>query len=157
MSEETKEQEPTSRAVRRDKLIRLILRALPVPFVPGPEIYDLLRDLQRSRAGLDGKVRRAMASLEEASALVTELQDELSDRVVKVGKLREEYEKYEQLAQIEERKAEALIKQLEATVGHGRSRERWVALGINLVAGLIVFILGVLLGPWLKQLLGIGG
>lgn len=138
-------------------MVRLALRALPLPFVPGPELYDLLRDLQRSRTAVGAKVERAVKSLTEASELVAELQAELTERVEKVGKLQAEYEKYEQLAKVEEGKARALIDQIEETVGRGRSRERWIALGINLAAGIIVFLLGVIAGPRITAWLWIGG
>ena len=58
-------------------------------------------------------------------------------------KLKTEYERYQQLATVEEGKAKALIEQMQLTLGAGRSRERWIALVINIVAGTIVFILGV--------------
>jgi len=143
------------RAIDRDKVVRLILRSLPVPLVPFPELYDILRDVQKSRTDLDVKVRKTSQALTEASTLVAELQAELSERVEKVGRLRAEYERYQELARVEEGKAAALIKQLEATLSRGRGSERWVALGINLIAGLVIFILGILLSPWLRKLLGV--
>lgn len=154
---EQERQAVPSKRLDRDKMVRLALRALPLPFVPGPELYDLLRDLQRSRTAVGAKVERAVKSLTEASELVAELQAELTERVEKVGKLQAEYEKYEQLAKVEEGKARALIDQIEETVGRGRSRERWIALGINLAAGIIVFLLGVIAGPRITAWLWIGG
>lgn len=139
--------------IERDEFLRLMLRAVLGPLA-GPQLYDILRDVQKSRTDLDVKVRKAADSLAEASTLVAELQAELSERFEKVGRLREEYERYQQLAQVEEGKAAALIKQLEATLGRGRGRERWVALGIHLFAGLLIFILGIVLSPWLRKVLG---
>lgn len=138
-----------------DKVARLFLRSLPL--LPGPEIYDLLKDLQRSRGELGQKVNRAAAVLEDASTLVAELDGELTTKVGQVEKLKAEYDRYQQLATVEEGKAKALIEQLQLTVGAGRSRERWIALALNLVAGIIVFVLGVWLSPWIKALLGVGG
>lgn len=138
-----------------DKVARLFLRSLPL--LPGPEIYDLLKDLQRSRGELGQKVNRAAAVLEDASTLVAELDGELTTKVGQVEKLKAEYDRYQQLATVEEGKAKALIEQLQLTVGAGRSRERWIALALNLVAGIIVFVLGVWLSPWIKTLLGVGG
>jgi hypothetical protein len=156
VTKQDEQQHPTQR-VDRHKIIRLALRALPLPFVPGPELYDILTDLQRSRTAVGAKVERAVASLTEASELVAELQAELTARVEKVGKLRTEYEKYEQLAKVEETKARALINQIEETVGRGRSRERWIALGINLAGGIVVFFIGVVAGPRITSWLGMGG
>lgn len=154
--EEEQQESGLSKRLDRDRIVRFALRAL-LPLVPGPELYDLLTDLQQSRTAVGAKVERAVASLTEASELVAELQAELEERVEKVGKLQAEYEKYEQLAKVEEEKARALIDQIEETVGRGRSRERWVALGINLAAGIIVFLLGVVAGPRITGWLGIGG
>ena len=153
---EQKEQAASPKRLDRDKIVRLALRALPLPFVPGPELYDLLTDLQRSRTAVGAKVDRAVESLTEASELVAELQVELTERVDKVGKLQAEYEKYEQLAKVEEGKARAIIAQIEETVGRSRSRERWIALGINVVAGILVFLLGVFAGPRITTWLGLG-
>ncbi len=137
-----------------DKVARLVLRT--VPLLPGPEIYDLLKDLQRSRTKVEQKAKQAISALQDASTLVAELQGELSARVDQVEKLKAEYDRYQHLATIEEAKAKALIEQLQIALGAGRSRERWIALGINLLAGVIVFILGVWLSPSVKALLGIG-
>lgn len=137
-----------------NKVARLILRMVPI--VPGPEIYDLARDLQRSRGKLDQKVTRATTALQDASTLVSELQSELTERVDRVQKLKVEYEHYQQLAMIEEPKAKALIYQLQEALSTGRSRERLIALAINLAAGFIVFVSGVLLSPWIKTLFSIG-
>lgn len=149
---------PESRSRRRavdwDKVARLVLRVVPI--LPMPEIYDLARDLQRSRGELNEKVNRAAEALREASQLVDNLQAELNERVASVQKLKLEYERYQQLATIEEQKAKALIEQLQAALGAGRTWERWIALAINLVAGLIVFVLGVWLSPWVKTVFGIG-
>jgi hypothetical protein len=138
-----------------DKVVRLFLRTIPLS--PGPEIYDLLKDLQRSRGELGEKVKRAASALEDASNIVTELEGELTTKVRQVERLKTQYERYQQLATVEEGKAKALIEQLQLTLGAGRSRERWIALAINIVAGIIVFVLGVWLSPWIKTLLGIGG
>ncbi len=43
----------------------------------------------------------------------------------------------------------------ELNASRGRGRERMISLGLNLVAGLIMFVLGVVLGPWLTRILGI--
>mgnify|MGYP001618767100 CR=1 FL=1 len=137
-----------------DKVARLVLRVVPI--LPMPEIYDLARDLQRSRGELSEKVNRAAAALQEASQLVDDLQNQLAERVDSVQKLKLEYERYQHLATVEEPKAKALIEQLQEALGAGRTRERWIALAINLAAGLIVFVLGVWLSPRVRAILGIG-
>lgn len=62
---------------------------------------------------------------------------------------------YKGLASIKEEEAKALLKQLEETLNQGQSRERWIALGINIVAGLLVFLLGVFLSPLVRQAFGL--
>lgn len=121
-----------------------------------PDIYDLLKDLQRSRGELGQKVKRAASALEDASALVDELQGELTTKVGQVENLKAEHKRYQQLKTVEEGEATALIEQLQLILGAGRSRERWIALTINLVASIVVFVLGVWLSPSIKTLFGIG-
>ena len=49
---------------RREKITRLVLRSLPVPILSaGPELYDLIRDLTKTRIDLDKKVEEALASI----------------------------------------------------------------------------------------------
>jgi len=103
-----------------DKVARLVLRVVPI--LPMPEIYDLARDLQRSRGELSEKVNRAAAALQEATQLVGDLQNQLAERVDSVQKLKLEYEKYQQLTTVEEQKAKALIEQLQQALGAGRTR-----------------------------------
>lgn len=134
-------------------LSRVILRM--VPFVPGPELYDLINDLSKSRTSLDQKIKRAYESLQETSSLISELEEGLKERVSKVEKLQGEYERYSKLAEVEEEKAKALLSQLEITIGKGRTQERLISLLLNLAAGIIVFILGVFAGPYLTMWLGL--
>ena len=137
-----------------ENLSRIILRMLPI--LPGPEIYDLLKDLGKSRAGLDQKIARAQVSLTEASDLIREMEAGMNERAEKLTLLRQEYEKYSKLAEVEEGKARAIMQQIETVIGRHRGRERLVALLLNLLAGAVVFVLGVILGPPLTRWLGIG-
>ena len=147
-------QEPKGKHIDWEKVARLFLHTIPI--LPGREIYDLLKDLQTSRTELGEKVTRVATALENASKLVAELEAELATKVEQVDRLKTEYERYQQLATLEEGKAKALIEQLQLIIGAGRPRERWIALVINIVADIIVFILGVWLSPWIKTLFGIG-
>ena len=144
-------------------LTRAFLRMVPI--VPGPELFDLVQDLQRSKSDLDEQVEDAIASLQKSTELVGRLEQGVKERSEKLSKLREEYEQYSKLAEIESDKASAIISQLERAVGSGKKRERWIALGINLIAGIIVFLAGVALnGPvrgffaatanWVKSVFG---
>jgi septal ring factor EnvC (AmiA/AmiB activator) len=137
-----------------DLLSRVLLRMLPI--LPGPEIYDLLKDLSKSRTSLDQKISRAQASLTETSELIGELEAGLKDRVTTLNRLKEEYERYSNLAKVEEDKANAIVQQIDLAIGRTKGKERIIALALNLAVGVMVFILGVFLGPWLTKWLGIG-
>ena len=136
-------------------IIRALLRSIPL--LPGPELYDIIEDLKRSRTSIDEKIQRAYNSLQETSILINELEESLKERTEKLIFLRREYERYSKLAEVEEDKARALIQQLELSLGKTRNRERWVSLLISLIAGIIVFIVGILLSPIIRTWLGIGG
>ncbi len=72
--------------------------------------------------------------------------------MTKLQTLREEYERYSELAEIEGEKVEALVKQLELTVSSSRGRDRWIALSISVIASLLVFFLGIVLSEPLTML-----
>lgn len=133
------------------RLWRLLLRSLPIPLIPGPELYDLLQDLRKSRSDLDQQVSEAIESLGRSSQLVSQLEEGLRERSHKLTELRKEYERYSELAEIEEKKVEALIQQLEITLGKERGRERWFAIILNFLIGLIFFIAGALLSSPLQK------
>jgi len=151
MTETRKSQVDTSKLLNH--LSRVVLRMLPI--LPGPELYDLVKDLSRSRTELDEKITRAQTSLSETSTLVKELESGLNDRVEKLQRLKLEYKKYSELVEVEEGKAKPIIQQIETAIGRNRGKERLIALGLNLLAGIIVFLLGVGFGPPLTKWAGI--
>jgi exonuclease VII small subunit len=132
------------------RLVRLLLRMLPVPFVPMPELYDLVSDLRRSRVDLDRQVVEAIEALQRSSQLVSQLEDGLRERSDRLSQLREEYERLTKLAEIEEDKVEALIGQLELTLGRERGRERWFGIAVSMFSGLVFFLAGALLSDPLR-------
>ena len=127
----------------KESLWRLFLRSIPF-FSAGPELYDVMRNVRNSQTAFDQQVTEAVNALQNTSALVATLQEGVKDRMAKLEVLQEEHEKYSQLAQIEAKKAEALLKQVKDTLGEEQRKERWVALAMHLSAGLIFFVLGVL-------------
>ncbi len=134
----------------QDKMWRLLLRWVPI--IPAPEIYDLLRDVKRSQVDVDSQVTEAIESIQKTSTLVTRLEESLKERASKLEHLQQEHERYSQLAEMEATKAQALLKQIETTLGKNAGKERWVAFGINIIAGLIIFVLGVIVSEPLKSL-----
>ena len=138
-----------------DKILRLVLRM--IPFVAGgPEILDIVRDLMNKQTELDTKVARASASLKEASSLIEELDTEMAQRLKISEELQGKYEQYKSLSNLEEKEAEALLKEVEDLLSKGRGKERFVGFILSLIGGLIVFILGVVFGPTIQRLIGIG-
>ena len=130
--------------------MHLLLRWIPI--FPAPEIYDLLRDVKRSQNDVDRQVSEAIEAIQKTSTLVTQLEESLKERAAKLEHLQKEHERYSQLANIEAEKAGALLTQIEATLGKNVQKERWIAFGINIAAGLILFLLGVVLSDPIKHM-----
>ncbi|TFE02873.1 hypothetical protein [Jeotgalibacillus salarius] len=126
-------------------------------FYPLFDTYDLIEDLKRSRTSIDIKIEQVNASLKETSTVIKELEEELSLRTEKLKKLQIDYEKYSKLAAVEEDKAAAVIEQVKSTLVLGKSKDRWFSFGLNIVAGLILFVLGLFLSPLITNYFGIGG
>ena len=127
----------------------MILRTMPI--IPGPELYDLFVELKDGKKTINSKIEQAYKSLKETSNLVSDLEADLVERTEKVKELKETYEEYSKLAEIEEDKIQPLISQLEKTVGKSRNIERIVSFFINLLAGLLIFIIGIWAGPTVKD------
>ena len=143
-----KEKKPIIPSSTTKSIFRALLRSIPL--LPGPVLYDIIEDLKQSRTSIDEKIQKASNSLQETSKLINELEESLNERTEKLIYLRQESERYSKLAEMEEDKASALIQQLEISLGKTRNRERWVSLLINLIAGMIVFTLGILLSPIIR-------
>lgn len=132
-----------------------------ISFRLGPDLftlsYDIIKDLKRSRTSSEEKIEKAYNSLQETSKLIDELEESLNERTEKLNFLRKEYKRYSKLAEAGEGKAKAFIQQLELSLGKMRKRGYWMSLIISLIAGIIVFMLGILLSPIIRTWLGIGG
>jgi hypothetical protein len=125
----------------RDAMWRAFLRTIPL--VPGPELYDVLKSVRQSQNDFDQQVSEAVEGLQKTSGLVVALQNGITDRMKQLEQLRQEHDKYSELAQIEGKKAEALMRQIETTLGKEQRKERWIALAMHLGVGLLYFLLGV--------------
>jgi hypothetical protein len=134
-----------------DSVSRAFLRLIPI--IPGPEMYDLVVQLTKSQKEVDTQVTEALESLKKTSALVTQLEKSLEERAANLTRLQAEHDRLSGLTKIEAEKAAALLQQVEDTVGRGRGRERWIAFLINLVAGVVIFVLGVILSDSLTNLI----
>ncbi|AKR43295.1 hypothetical protein [Methylophilus sp. TWE2] len=133
----------------KEKLLRIFLRSVPI--LPGPELFDLLRAVKKSQWDVDAQVTDALESIKNTSELVNRLESSLRERSEKLEALQREHERYSELGQIEAKKVEALLSQIETTLGRNVGRERWIAFLINIAAGIILFVLGVVLSAPLKS------
>jgi hypothetical protein len=82
--------------------------------------------------------------------LISALQQSVEERMATLQHLRTEHERYSELAQIEAKKAAALLKEVETTLGKEQRKERWVALAMHLGGGFLFFVLGVASGDSLR-------
>ncbi|MEK4150001.1 hypothetical protein NST02_23440 [Robertmurraya sp. FSL W8-0741] len=130
-----------------DTILRTILRSLPLPFASGEPILDLLDELKRSRNSIDQKIQKVHESLHETSTVIKELESELTTRTENLKILQSEYERYSTLNEIEEEKANALLSQVEHSLGKDKKSERWISFLISTVSGLLIFLAGLLLSP----------
>jgi hypothetical protein len=89
--------------------------------------------------------------LRKTSELINEIEEILNNRTQKLTILRQEVERYSQLAEVEEERAKAIVEQLELTLNKGKMQERWAGFAINIFAGLILFVFGVVFSPLLSQ------
>jgi len=122
-----------------------------IPIFPGGQLHSIILDLTQSKKSIDQKIEKALTSLNETSELINELETDLSNRVKKLNELKTTYERYSKLAEIEEEKVKPLMEQLEMTMGKGKNFERAVSFGINILAGLILFFLGIWASPYVTD------
>lgn len=130
--------------------VRLIFRMIPL----APEVKYIIQELKESRFELDVKIAQAHKSLLETVELIHDLEDALKESTNNLNLLRQEYDRYSELAGIEEEKAKIVLGEVSKTLGKGKGRERLERLIISLIAGLIVFVLGIVLGPTIRVWLG---
>lgn len=137
-----------------DALLRFALRALPL--FPAPEMYDLIRSVGRSEKNLDREIKEAFDALSKSADLVDNLGTMLREREDKLLALQAEYERVSELSKLTQAQADAVAKSLEMAMGRSANRERLIAFGINIVAGLILFLIGVFASDLVQGLVGTG-
>lgn len=136
---------------------RYLYRTMIKWFTPSvaKEFEYLLEDLTENEESFGRKIDQAYESLQSTSHLLDRLESELNTKLANVTKIKFEYERYSALAEVEEDKARALLSQLDISLNKGKASERVIAFFINLVAGAIIFMAGIWLGPHITKLLGI--
>ena len=130
---------------------RVFLKTMPMGRTAN-DILVLISKINSSQRDLDQQVEEAMEALTTSTQLISNLETSLEQRARKLNELKEEYQRVASLAELTKEQGEAVAKTLEQTLGKNQSRERWIALGINIVAGSIIFVLGVFLSDWIKEL-----
>jgi hypothetical protein len=136
------------------RVFKVIINAssfMPFFSIASNVTLDLLSDLKSRQRDFDTQVTDAVQSLRNTSTLISELQKGVEERMTELQQLRQEHDRYSQLAQIEATKAEALLKEIARTLGKERRTERWVALAMHLGVGFLFFALGVVLSDSLKS------
>lgn len=136
----------------KEAITQLSLRI--IPFLPANEMLAVVQSLRRSQDDVEKQVEEALDSLKKSAALVGRLEQDLKSRMETVQKLQEEHKKFSELSHISRDQAAALADMIEGTLGKSARRERMVALIINLVAGAIVFVLGVIFAVPVTKFLG---
>lgn len=133
-----------------DALLRLTLRMLPL--LPGPEIYDVIRSVRRSQDDVDKQVQEAVDALSRSSRLIDNLGATLRERESRLRDLQEESNRVSQLASLTAEQGEAVASSLEKVLGRTQTKERWIAFFINVLAGLLLFVIGVFASDWVKSI-----
>jgi DNA-binding transcriptional regulator YbjK len=135
-----------------DAALQLILRMVPI--FPANEFWGLIEALRKSNSDIDRQVDEAIASLKRSSETVRLLERDLTERTERLQKLRTEHANLTELTKISQQQARALADLLQQTIGRGNKKERVIALFINLLAGIIIFILGVLVSAPVTRWIG---
>ncbi len=118
-------------------------------------LNELTKVLEKNRTDLDLKIELAHTSLEHTSSVLKELEETLTKNTEALTKLKSDYERFSVLTEIEEKKAQALLSEVTKTVNQGKTKERLIAVLISLITGLIIFVLGIWLGPIITDWLNI--
>jgi chromosome segregation ATPase len=135
-----------------DAALQLVLRMVPI--VPANEFWGLIEALRKSNSDIDKQVDEAVASLKKSSETVRLLERDLTERTERLQKLRTEHANLTELTKISQEQAKALADLLQQTIGKGNRKERVIALFINLFAGAVIFVIGVVFSAPITRWIG---
>ncbi len=93
------------------------------------------------------KLAAAGEALTEASRHISELENRMEAKRLALAETARQYAHFQQLAETEKVKADALLAQVSTTIASGQIRERTWGFFLSLIGNLIVFVLGVILAP----------
>lgn len=137
----------------KDAVIQAAL--LMIPGIPANELKAVVDAIRRTETDIDKDVENAIEAIRRSSTLIASLEKRLTERSNLLEKLREEHKRLSELSTITKEQTAALSEALSETIGSNNRRERMVSMIINLAAGLLVFVIGVVFGPKLTRWLGI--
>jgi hypothetical protein len=76
----------------RERLLRLFLRSFSfIPFLHGPELYELIQSIRGSQDDVNKQVEDAVAELQNSST--SSLEEKMKIRANKVSQLQEEHKR----------------------------------------------------------------
>lgn len=136
----------------KDALIQTLLRMIPL--VPANEFKAVIDAIRKTETDIDKDVENAIGAIRKSSELVTSLEKKLTERSALLEKLKDEHKRLSELTNITKEQTAALSEALRETIGTASKNERVVSFLINLFAGVIVFLAGVLFGPILTRWFG---
>lgn len=123
---------------------------ISVPIIPGIATY--FTEIKISEAQIEDKIFNVLSSLQDTSELINELENDIKKRTKNVIKLKEEFDHYSKLNEIEQEKIQPLVKELDKAIAKNNKYEWLKGLSINLIAGLILILIGYLANPVINNI-----
>lgn len=130
---------------------RVLMNVLPFGRT-ATDIFDLVGKINRSQKDIDKQVEEAVGALSRSSELIGDLEGTLKERTKKLQELKVEYDRVSTLASLTRKQGEAVAAQLEQTLGRDRRKERLIAFVISVIAGLVIFVVGVFTSDWVRSI-----
>lgn len=140
-----------------NEIVAVTFRAIGI-LLPFSTLSEISKTLEKNRTDLDTKIEIAHNSLENTSNVLKELEEVLVQNTKSLEGMKTEYERLSKLTEIEEEEdAKALLDEVAVTINKGKTKERWITAITSLVISLIIFVLGIWLGPIITDWLRITG
>lgn len=112
---------------------------------PGQPLLNALAALLENPDEMDIKIKQAMESLRNTNELLHQLESSIDKRTEQLELLKSKYDEYSKLASTELEKADPIIQEMRKYIKKDRPYNVIVAF----IVGLSVFIVGVIIGPYL--------